>query len=61
FEDLVQAGSVDPAQVTRFALQNAAAAAVMILTTEAVVADIPKQESDHGHEAGGMGGMGGMY
>ena len=58
FEDLVQAGIVDPTKVSRSALQNAASAAGMFLTTEAVVTDIPSKD-DHNHNPG-MGGMGGM-
>jgi chaperonin GroEL len=58
FEDLVQAGIVDPTKVSRSALQNAASAAGMFLTTEAVVTDIPSKD-DHNH-GGGMSGMGGM-
>lgn len=58
YKDLVKAGIIDPAKVTRSALQNAASAAAMLLTTEAVVADIPEPEAP----AGGGGGMpGGMY
>ena len=65
YEDMVKAGIIDPAKVTRSALQNAASIAGMFLTTEAVVTDIPKKD-DHDHGAGmggGMmpGGMGGMY
>ncbi|MBP9802654.1 chaperonin GroEL [Patescibacteria group bacterium] len=61
-EDLVKAGVVDPTKVTRSALQNAASAAGMFLTTEAVITDIPKadKEDAHGHGMPGMGGMGGM-
>jgi chaperonin GroEL len=61
-EDLVKAGVVDPTKVTRSALQNAASAAGMFLTTEAVITDIPKadKEDGHGHGMPGMGGMGGM-
>jgi chaperonin GroEL len=61
-EDLVKAGIVDPTKVTRSALQNAASAAGMFLTTEAVITDIPKASADEGHNHGmpGMGGMGGM-
>jgi chaperonin GroEL len=58
FEDMVEAGIIDPTKVTRFALQNAASAAAMFLTTEAVVTDLPKKEEEHAH--GGMPGMGGM-
>jgi len=65
YEDMVKAGIIDPAKVTRSALQNAASIAGMFLTTEAVITDIPKKD-DHDHGAGGMGGgmpggMGGMY
>ncbi len=61
YEDLVKAGVIDPAKVTRFALQNAASIAIMILTTEAVVTDIPKKEEPAAHGGGGMGGGMGMY
>lgn len=54
YEDLLVAGIVDPTKVTRTALQNAASAASMFLTTQAVVADKPEPKEDHGH--GGMGG-----
>lgn len=62
FEDLVAAGIVDPTKVTRSALQNAASAAAMLLTTEAVVTDIPEKKEPGGMPGGmpGMGGMGGM-
>lgn len=59
YEDLVAAGIVDPTKVARFALQNAASAAGMFLTTEAVITDIPKPEGDS-HMGGSMPGMGGM-
>jgi chaperonin GroEL len=63
FEDLLKAGVIDPAKVTRSALQNAASIAALLLTTEAVVADKP-EKADHAHAGGGapggMGGMGGM-
>ena len=57
FEDLMEAGIIDPTKVTRSALQNAASVSSLLLTTEAMVAEIPKKED----EAGGMGaaGMGG--
>jgi chaperonin GroEL len=58
YEDLLKAGIVDPTKVTRSALQNAASAAAMFLTTEAAVTDIPKKEEpmhDHGGMGGGMG------
>ena len=51
------AGIVDPAKVTRSALQNAASIAAMVLTTEALVADKPEKEAPM--PGGGMGGMGG--
>ncbi len=57
--DLVEAGIIDPTKVTRSALQNAASAAAMLLTTEALIADLPEEKkgagNDHGH------GMGEMY
>jgi chaperonin GroEL len=58
YEDLVKAGVIDPAKVTRTALQNAASIAGLMLTTEAMVADIP--EEDKAPMPGGMGGMSGM-
>jgi chaperonin GroEL len=61
FGDLVKAGVIDPAKVTRLALQNAASIAALMLTTEALVADI-KEEGMKAAAAGGHGGgMGGMY
>src|SRR5690554_3484560 len=57
YEDMVKAGIVDPAKVTRSALQNAASISAMFLTTEAVVADIP--EENEGVPGGAPGGMGG--
>ncbi len=60
-EDLVSAGVIDPAMVTRSALQNAASIAKNILTTEAIVAEIPDKTNGGGMpDMGGMGGMGGM-
>ncbi|MCL6600310.1 MAG: chaperonin GroEL, partial [Alicyclobacillus macrosporangiidus] len=53
--DMIKAGIVDPAKVTRSALQNAASVAAMFLTTEAVVADKPEKEK--APAGGGMGGM----
>src|ERR1700734_2104692 len=58
-EDLVKAGVIDPAKVTRSALQNAASIAALLLTTEAIVADKPEPPSAPMGD-GGMGGMGGM-
>ncbi len=56
--DLIAAGIIDPAKVTRAGLQNAASIAAMVLTTECLVADLPEDEP--GMPGGGMGGMGGM-
>jgi chaperonin GroEL len=60
FEDLVKAGVIDPAKVTRTALQNAASIAGLMLTTEAMIAEIPEEDKAPGGMPGGMGGMGGM-
>ena len=60
YGDLVQMGVLDPTKVVRTALQNAASVAGLILTTDAMVAESPKEESHSGHAHGGMGGMGGM-
>ncbi len=61
FEDLITSGVVDPTKVTRSALQNAASIAGLLLTTEALITDIPEAEpagaGGHGHDHGGMGGM----
>lgn len=65
YVNMIESGIVDPTKVTRYALQNAASAAGMLLTTEAVVADMPEPEPEApagGNPGmGGMGGMGGMY
>jgi len=66
YEDMIKAGIIDPAKVTRTALQNAASIAGMFLTTEAIITDIPKKDEPAmppmGGGMGGMGGgMGGMY
>ncbi|MBW1862818.1 MAG: chaperonin GroEL [Deltaproteobacteria bacterium] len=60
FEDLMKAGIIDPTKVTRFALQNAASVAALLLTTEAMVAEKPKEKEDMPAmpPGGGMGGMG---
>jgi len=60
--DLIAAGIIDPAKVTRAGLQNAASIAAMLLTTEVLVADEPEAAGDPmgGMGGGGMGGMGGM-
>jgi chaperonin GroEL len=62
YEDLVRAGVIDPAKVVRSALQNASSIASLLLTTEALVSEIPeeKKEAAGGHAHGGPG-MGGMY
>ncbi|MFM2198079.1 MAG: chaperonin GroEL [Verrucomicrobiota bacterium] len=61
FEDLIVSGVVDPTKVTRSALQNAASIAGLLLTTEALITDLPEKEAagagGHGHDHGGMGGM----
>jgi len=59
FEDLVKAGVIDPAKVTRTALQNAASIAGLMLTTEAMVSEIPEEDKAP-PMPGGMGGMSGM-
>ncbi len=59
FEDLVKAGVIDPTKVTRTALQNAGSIAALMLTTEALVAEIPEPKSEASAPHGG--GMGGMY
>jgi chaperonin GroEL len=62
YEDLLKVGVIDPTKVTRFALQNAASVAGLLLTTECMVAEKPKKESSAPPmPGGGMGGMGGMY
>ena len=57
YVDLLAAGIIDPAKVTRSALQNAASIAALFLTTEAVVADKPEKAAPMGDPTGGMGGM----
>ena len=61
YGDMIAAGIVDPAKVTRSALQNAASVAAMVLTTESLVADKKEENPAPAMPAGGMGGMGGMY
>src|SRR6188474_1846541 len=60
YEDLVKAGVIDPAKVTRTALQNAASIAGLMLTTEAMVSEIPEDDKGSPAMPGGMGGMSGM-
>ncbi len=57
YGDMIEAGIVDPAKVTRSALQNAASVAAMVLTTESLVADKPEENAAPAMPAGGMGGM----
>jgi chaperonin GroEL len=60
YGDMIEMGILDPTKVTRLALQNAASVAGLLLTTEVMIAESPKEE-EHAHPAGGgMGGMGGM-
>ena len=60
YGDMVQMGILDPTKVTRSALQNAASVAGLLITTECMVAEMPKEEAPAAPEMGGMGGMGGM-
>jgi len=60
FVDMIEAGILDPTKVTRHALQNAASVSGLLLTTEAMVAEVPKDEAAGMPDMGGMGGMGGM-
>jgi chaperonin GroEL len=60
YGDMMKMGILDPTKVTRTALQNAASIAGLMITTEAMVAELPKEESAAGGMGGGMGGMGGM-
>lgn len=65
--DMIEAGIIDPAKVTRVSLQNAVSVATVLLTSDALVANIPQEEEEdedhhhhHDHDMGGMGGMPGM-
>lgn len=60
YGDMIEMGIIDPAKVTRTALQNAASIAGLIITTEAMIADLPKKDGGSAQDMGGMGGMGGM-
>src|SRR5476651_2590097 len=62
YGDMIDMGILDPTKVTRLALQNAASVAGLLLTTEVMIAESPKEDSEHAHgpPGGGMGGMGGM-
>lgn len=61
FENMMDAGIIDPLKVTRSALQNAASVSALILTTEAAVTELPKPDAPAMPGGGDMGGMGGMY
>ncbi len=61
YENLVHAGVIDPAKVVRSALQNAASIASLLLTTEAVISQVPEEQKNAAPAGGGGGGMGGMY
>jgi len=61
YEDLVKAGVIDPVKVVRSALQNASSIASLLLTTEALISEIPEEKKDAPMPGGGGGGMGGMY
>ncbi len=60
FGDMIEFGILDPTKVTRTALQNAGSVAGLMLTTEAMIAELPKEETPAMPDMGGMGGMGGM-
>ncbi|MBZ0090641.1 MAG: chaperonin GroEL, partial [Sulfuricellaceae bacterium] len=60
YGDMVEMGVLDPTKVTRYALQNAASVAGLMLTTDCMVAESPKDEGSAGGGMGDMGGMGGM-
>jgi chaperonin GroEL len=60
YVDMVEAGIIDPAKVVRTALQDAGSVAGLLITTEAMVAELPKPEAPPAMPGGGMGGMGGM-
>ena len=60
YENLIANGVVDPTKVVRTALENAVSAASMLLTTEAIVAEMPKKDEKGMPSMGGMGGMPGM-
>ena len=66
YVDMIETGIIDPAKVTRTALQNAASISGLLLTTEAIISDIPEERKEAaapsmGGGMPGMGGMGGMY
>lgn len=61
YENLVEAGVIDPTKVTRTALQNAASIAGLLLTTEALIVEKKEPQNNQGGGGGPPGGMGGMY
>ena len=61
YQDLVKAGVIDPTKVVRTALQNAGSIASLLLTTEALISEIPEEKKEPAMPPGGPGGMGGMY
>ena len=60
YGDMIEMGILDPTKVVRYALQNAASVSGLLLTTEAMVAEAPKEDAPAMPDMGGMGGMGGM-
>ena len=60
YVDMIAEGIIDPAKVTRSAIQNAASIAGLLLTTEATICDVPSEKKETAAGAPGMGGMGGM-
>ena len=61
YGDMIEMGILDPTKVTRTALQNAASVAGLMITTECMITELPKEETNAmGGHGGGMGGMGGM-
>jgi chaperonin GroEL len=60
YGDMFKFGVIDPAKVTRTALEDAASVASLLITTEAMIADRPEPKGNGGGAGGGMGGMGGM-
>jgi chaperonin GroEL len=60
YGDMIEMGILDPTKVTRTALQNAASVASLMLTTECMVSESPKEDAAGGMGGGDMGGMGGM-
>jgi chaperonin GroEL len=61
YGDMIEMGIIDPTKVTRLALQNAASVAGLLLTTEAMIAELPKKDEAPAMPGGGMGGMGGDF